>query len=113
MELKQIVELQTEFDNRHRGAEPFFVPISSDNPKDLEHLIVCMLGELGEYANVLKKVVRGDLSYSEATPLLHEELTDVFIYLIKVAGQTGLDLEKSYLEKLSKNEIRFSHWNKL
>lgn len=111
MDLTQIVTLQTEFDKRHMGNEPFFVPISAANPKDLEHLVVCMMGELGEYANVLKKVVRGDLSYSAAEPLLNEELTDVFIYLIKVAGQTGLDLEKSYLEKLSKNEKRFGKWN--
>ena len=112
MDIKQIIALQTEFDKRHVSNEPFFVPISSANPKDLEHLVVCMLGELGEYANILKKIVRGDVTYSEAELLLNEELTDVFIYLIKIAGQTGLDLEKSYIEKLTKNEARFAKWNR-
>lgn len=112
MDLKQLIELQTEFDKRHAANKQFYVPISSSNPQDLEHLVVCMLGELGEFANVLKKVVRGDLSYEQAEPQLHEELTDLFIYLMKVAGQSGVDLEARYLEKLQKNERRFANWSK-
>ncbi len=110
MDLQAIIELQIDFDKRHTAREPFYVPITSTNPHDLEHLVVCMLGELGEFSNVLKKVVRGDISYEQAEPQLHEELTDVFIYLIKVAGQSGVDLEACYLEKLKKNEIRFAQW---
>lgn len=110
MELKQLIELQAEFDKQHTGAEPFYKPISSSNPRDLEHLAVCMLGELGEFANILKKVVRGDISYEQAEPRLHEELTDLFIYLIKTAGQSGIDLEAHYLAKLRKNEARFERW---
>lgn len=110
MDLQTIIELQIEFDKRHTAREPFYVPITSTNPRDLEHLVVCMLGELGEFSNVLKKVVRGDISYEQAEPQLHEELTDVFIYLIKVAAQSGVDLETRYLEKLKKNEIRFAKW---
>jgi NTP pyrophosphatase (non-canonical NTP hydrolase) len=110
MDLSKIIELQMEFDKRHTADEPFFIPITASNPRDLEHLVVCMLGELGEFSNVLKKVVRGDITYEQAEPQLHEELTDVFIYLIKVAGQSGIDLEARYLEKLNKNESRFAHW---
>lgn len=110
MDLKKLIELQAEFDKHHSARESFYLPISSANPRDLEHLVVCMLGELGEFANVLKKVVRGDVSYEQAEPQLHEELTDVFIYLMKVAGQSGVDLEARYLEKLKKNESRFAHW---
>jgi len=112
MDLRRIIELQSEFDKRHEANDPFFVPISASNPRDLEHLVVCMLGELGEYANVLKKVIRGDLSYAEAESSLHEELTDLFIYIIKIAGQSGVDLESSYLKKLNYNEVRFAHWSK-
>ena len=111
MHLKELVSLQTEFDKRHSSSEPFFIPITSANPRDLEHLVVCMLGELGEFSNILKKIVRGDLPYEEAEQDLHEELTDVFIYLIKVAGQSGVDLEARFLEKLKKNEIRFAKWS--
>lgn len=112
MDLQKLIELQAAFDKQHVAQEPFYLPISSSNPRDLEHLVVCMLGELGEFANILKKVVRGDISYEQAEPQLHEELTDVFIYLMKVAGQSGVDLEARYLEKLKKNETRFAQWRK-
>lgn len=112
MDLRQLIELQTDFDKRHTANQPFFVPITASNPNDLEHLVVCMTGELGEFANVLKKVVRGDISFEQAEPQLHEELTDLFIYLLKAAGQSGLDLEASYLKKLSANETRFAKWRK-
>lgn len=110
MDLRQLIELQIEFDKEHSAQRPFYVPISATNPQDLEHLVVCMVGELGEFANILKKVVRGDLSYENAESHLHEELTDIFIYLMKVAGQTGVDLEARYLEKLQKNKTRFAKW---
>lgn len=109
MDLANLVKIQTEFDKRHAGAAPFYTLITSQNVQDLEHLTVCLLGELGEFANILKKVVRGDFSYESARPLLENELADVFIYLIKIAGQSGIDLEAAFLNKLKENEKRFSH----
>ena len=107
MELTKLIQLQTDFDLGHGVAKPFFVPISSDNLHDLEHLVVCLVGEVGEFANELKKVVRGDASYEERQAALAEELADTFIYLIKIAAQTGIDLESEYLKKLEKNRQRF------
>jgi NTP pyrophosphatase (non-canonical NTP hydrolase) len=107
MELTKLIQLQTDFDQGHGVAKPFFVPISSDNLHDLEHLVVCLVGEVGEFANELKKVVRGDASYEERKVALAEELADTFIYLIKIAAQTGIDLESEYLKKLEKNRHRF------
>ena len=108
MELAKLIELQTDFDRGHGVAKPFFVPISSDNLHELEHLVVCLIGEVGEFANELKKVVRGDALYEERQAALAEELTDTFIYLIKIAAQTGIDLESEYLKKLEKNRRRFT-----
>ena len=108
MELAKLIKLQTDFDRGHGVAKPFFVPISSDNLHELEHLVVCLIGEVGEFANELKKVVRGDASYEERQAALAEELTDTFIYLIKIAAQTGIDLESEYLKKLEKNRRRFT-----
>lgn len=107
MEIATLIKLQTDFDRTHGVAKPFFVPISSDNLHELEHLVVCMVGELGEFANELKKVVRGDAPYEERRSALAEELTDTFIYLIKIAAQTGIDLESEYLKKLHNNQQRF------
>lgn len=112
MELANLIKLQTDFDREHGVAKPFFVPISSDNLHELEHLVVCLIGEVGEFANELKKVVRGDASYEERQSALAEELTDTFIYLIKIAAQTGVDLESEYLKKLEKNRLRFPRLGK-
>jgi NTP pyrophosphatase (non-canonical NTP hydrolase) len=107
MELTNLIKLQVDFDRRHGVVKPFFVPISSNNLHELEHLVVCLLGELGEFANELKKVVRGDSLYEESQAALAGELTDTFIYLIKIAAQTGIDLESEYLKKLEVNRRRF------
>lgn len=107
MELAKLIQLQTEFDRGHGNTKPFFVPISSDNLHELEHLVVCLVGEIGEFANELKKVVRGDAPYEERQAALAEELADTFIYLIKIAAQTGIDLESEYLKKLDRNGRRF------
>jgi len=110
MDVSTLVRLQSDFDKGHGVTKPFFVPISSDNLQELEHLVVCLVGEVGEFANELKKVVRGDASYEERKTALAEELTDTFIYLIKIAAQTGIDLESEYLKKLEKNRQRFPRW---
>jgi len=107
MEFSKLIQLQTEFDKEHGVVRPFYVPISSNNLQELEHLVVCLVGEVGEFANELKKVVRGDTSYEERKAALAEELADTFIYLVKIAAQTGVDLESEYLKKLEKNRQRF------
>lgn len=58
-----------------------------------------VVGELGEYANLRKKVSRGDLSIKEARPLLADELADVVIYLDILANQLGIDLGNAIMEK--------------
>lgn len=110
MDFSTLVRLQSDFDKGHGVTKPFYVPISSDNLQELEHLVVCMVGEVGEFANELKKVVRGDASYEERKAALAEELADTFIYLLKIAAQTGIDLESEYLTKLEKNRQRFPLW---
>lgn len=111
MDLATLIKLQIDFDRSHGVAKPFFVPISSNNLHELEHLVVCMVGEVGEFANELKKIVRGDAPYEERKAALAEELTDTFIYLVKIAAQTGIDLESEYLKKLEKNRQRFPSWS--
>lgn len=58
-----------------------------------------VLGELGEAANIIKKVRRGDLSIEEARPLLADELADVVTYLDILAFQAGIDLGKATTNK--------------
>lgn len=57
------------------------------------------LGELGEAANIIKKVRRGDMSLEEARPMLAKEYADVLIYLDILAFQTGVDLGEAARQK--------------
>lgn len=106
--LAELKEAQKMFDMQHTGAKlPFYVEITENNIQDLEHLAVCLAGEIGEFCNILKKTTRGDFSWSESKQALSEELADVFIYLIKISNQTGIDLESEVLKKIEKNKNRF------
>lgn len=110
--IKELQELQKEFDLNHEGDEPFYQEINNKNIEALEHLIVCLVGEVGEFSNIVKKIKRGDFKYSEKSSELSEELADTFIYLIKIANQMNLDLETIFLDKLDKNKTRFEHYKK-
>lgn len=108
LSLESIKNLQKDFDRNHSvGDKDFYVDINGSNIHELEHLIVCLLGELGEFANILKKVSRGDFSLEEVKDDLDEELVDTFIYLIKISNQFNVNLEKGYLDKLKHNKKRF------
>lgn len=50
------------------------------------------VGELGEAANILKKVKRKDFSLEDAVAPLGKELADVIIYLDILADKAGIDL---------------------
>ena len=63
---------------------------------------------MGEFANVTKKIVRGDFSLDIARPDLASELADIFIYLLKLSDQLGIDLEEAFRTKLKYNEERFA-----
>lgn len=58
-----------------------------------------VVGELGEYANLRKKVERGDITEDEARPMLADELADVVIYLDILASRLGIDLGEAVISK--------------
>ena len=110
MTLEQIKETQAEFDKSHKGHIPFFEDINENNLEVLEHLVVYLLGELGEFANVVKKIKRGDFTLLDKKREPDEELADVFIYLIKISNQLGVDFESNFLQKLEKNRMKFEKY---
>ncbi len=57
------------------------------------------LGELGEAANIIKKIERGDLSLEEARLALGKELADVQAYLDILAQKAGIDLGQATMDK--------------
>lgn len=77
----------------------------------LTHHTLAMFGEVGEFANLLKKIERGSLNLDDwdVHNDLAEELTDVFIYLLNIAGILNVDLLAEYNRKRALNEARFGN----
>ncbi|MDD3055151.1 MAG: MazG nucleotide pyrophosphohydrolase domain-containing protein [Aliarcobacter sp.] len=112
MTLDEIKEFQKKFDLQFKGNIEFHEEIDETNIEPLEHLIVCMLGEFGEFSNLVKKVKRGDFTLNEVKGEINEEFIDIFIYLIKVANQLDINIENEYLKKMSKNKLKFEKFLK-
>jgi len=111
MELNQILKMQSDFDATHSSRQSWNAPITKDNVELLEHLLVCLIGEIGECANIAKKVVRGDCQYEDARPQLASELADSFIYLAKICNQANIDLEHEFFQRLDYNRQRFKKYS--
>lgn len=81
--------------------------------EDLAFNALAMAGEVGEFANVVKKVMRGSRRYDDLKTQeeLGEELTDVFIYLMNIVGilqrRMDFDLVEAYARKRQFNHERF------
>lgn len=58
----------------------------------LSDWLTAVCGELGEAANVIKKVNRADFTLEEARDKLAQEFADVMIYLDILAYRCGIDL---------------------
>ncbi|MFZ8809628.1 MAG: MazG nucleotide pyrophosphohydrolase domain-containing protein [Pyrobaculum sp.] len=112
MDLTKLVEIQIAF-SREKFPTFWDIKTEQDLALRLEYLTNALAGEVGEVANLVKKVVRsvvygrGDLRLDNVRQELAEEIADVFTYLLTIAGLLGLDLEKTYLQKLEKNRKRF------
>lgn len=87
------------FTNKH-GEKVHPEPDGSDW-SDAEWL-QAVLGELGEYANIRKKVQRGDYTRDEAQPMMADELADVAIYLDILAFRLGIDLGEAIRDKFNR-----------
>lgn len=68
--------------------------------------MVAVVGEVGEAANVMKKVRRGDMTAEEAKPILAKEFADIAIYLDLMAKQHGVDLGRAIIEKFNEVSVR-------
>jgi len=77
----------------------------------MSHHTLALCGEVGELANIVKKIERGSLDPSQASVrhAMAMEATDAFIYLLNIASILKIDLEKSYRMKRTENERRFKN----
>jgi NTP pyrophosphatase (non-canonical NTP hydrolase) len=112
MDLAELIQRQKMFDEAHAGRFEWSQRASPDDTQPLVYLALALAGEVGEIANVVKKLERGDLTYAEALDSLKEEAADVLIYLLKLSYQTEIDLEGAFVEKLRVNKLRFATMEK-
>jgi NTP pyrophosphatase (non-canonical NTP hydrolase) len=112
MDLSALVESQISADRR-RGFQVEF-DNNAERVAQLERDLVGLMGEVGEFANVLKKVrlaiahtgYKGP-SLEEVAPSLREELADALIYLMRLSVVLGGDLETDLIQKMRVNDDRY------
>ena len=80
-----------------------------NHSQDMGYLTICLAGETGEFANLIKKGIRGDFEIDDPDYVkeLAFELTDAFIYMMNIAGLMGIDMSKMYQIKREINRERF------
>ena len=96
------------------------------DPKGFNHAIeswslsdwfTATMGELGEAANVAKKLNRvrdgipgnGDTTPEELQRQLADEIADTFIYLDLVAQSAGIDLESAIISKFNRTSEKIGY----
>lgn len=89
-----------EFKNKH--GEPAHSEPDGSDWSDAQWL-QAVIGELGEYANLKKKIERGDLTMENTKGDLARELADVVTYLDILAFRLGIDLGQAVMDKF--NEV--------
>lgn len=107
MNLDEILNMQKEFDEKHETNFNWNKPIDQKNLDMLGFILMGIVGEVGELANIIKKILRGDDLLESKRTDIEEEIADIFIYLMKFCNQMKIDLEGNYLLKLKKNKKRF------
>ena len=87
---------------RDRKGRVCHVPIEGQPPGydwSLSQWSNAVCGELGEAANIVKKIERGDMTLDEARADLADELCDVLTYLDILAHRAGIDLSDATIRK--------------
>lgn len=89
----------------HLASHSWF-PQTAD---DLRHHVLGLCGEVGELANIVKKIDRGSMTLESEhhRDSLEDEVADVFIYLLNVVAILKMNLGKRYLNKQAFNQERF------
>lgn len=76
---------------------------SDESPKDV---MLLLTEELGELARAVRRQAGIKIDTKTKIPEIEEEIADVFIYLLHLSNQLGLDLEEAFLKKEEESEKR-------
>ncbi|QTC40722.1 hypothetical protein I7V34_16395 [Bacillus sp. V3] len=117
MDISKIVALQKEFDENHGWPHN-----SSSTSQKIEFInkdIIGLVGEIGEFSNLIKKLNLLNHRYSDKElnekfqdfhEDLQEEIIDAFIYLIRISSHLNMDINKEYIRKYNINKVRFKKY---
>jgi len=105
MELKQIFEVQRNFD-RKMGWNRYGKCETPEETLDfMKHYILVTVEELGEICRIRQEIER-DRRILGVKALRHE-LVDLFVFLMQACMAVNMDLEKEYLAKMKQLEERW------
>ncbi len=101
MELNEITRILIDFRDRRDWKK-------YHNPKNLAISIAVEVGELLELFqwksdNEIQKLLKDD----DFKIRIGEEVSDVLIYLLTLAHECGVDIEKAVMEKIKRNEEKY------
>lgn len=92
-----------EFRNR-MGGLAHKKPDGSD--WSLGEWMCALTGEVGEAANIIKKIRRGDYSLFNIKPQLADEFADIVIYLDLLAFRCGINLGAAVINKFNRSSVK-------
>jgi NTP pyrophosphatase (non-canonical NTP hydrolase) len=113
MEMADLVNMQVQLDE----ANGFPVAFGDQRQRysQLTRDLVGLVGEVGEFANIVKKVnikldrpTEYELDLVKAEEALHEELADCVIYLLRISALLKVNVEQLVVKKIEANATRYA-----
>lgn len=105
MDIKELFEIQRDFDRRIGWNRYERCATTEDVLDFMQHFVIVMVEELGEFSRVRKEFLRDKRGFDTAA--LKHELVDIFVYFMQACMALNMDLEEEYKKKMSNNEERF------
>lgn len=104
MELREVFEVQRDFDRRMGWNRYEKCETPEDILDFMKHYVLVTVEELGEICRIRKETER-DKQILDVRALRHE-LVDIFVFLMQACMAANMDLEKEYLMKMRQLEKR-------
>jgi NTP pyrophosphatase (non-canonical NTP hydrolase) len=87
----------------------WFPQVHMEKVPSLIHHVLALAGEVGELANIVKKIDRGDFTLVDAQDEMEKEVADIMIYLANIAAVLQMNLASAVADKTAFNERRFGN----
>lgn len=114
MDIERLMSIQRRMDELHG----FKVDFSSPKQKydQITKDLVGLFGEIGEFANLVKKINIGlergvdyPASLEASESFLRQELVDCFIYILRFGAILEINLSEETLRKIDQNKSKYEN----